>query len=109
MRQKGVPRKYTEELLDVLQKSAKNKSFLDEFLQDILTPKEYEVLAIRWQIVQLLAEGLTQREITERLKTGIATVTRGSRELRDTNGAFMKLLQSKINISHPSWWARSQT
>ena len=41
---KKVPQKYTEELLEILQKSAKNKHFLDEFLNDLLTPKEYKLL-----------------------------------------------------------------
>ena len=96
---KTIPRKYIDELLAVIQKTSNNKAFLDEFLQDLLTPKEYETLALRWQIVQLLAQGLTQREITQKLKIGIATVTRGSRELSNTNGAFMKLLQSKLSAS----------
>ena len=106
MRQKSVPKKYKDELLDVLQKSAKDRMFLDEFLQDILTPVEYEALAIRWQIVKLLAEGMTQREITEKLHIGIATVTRGSRELHDEQGAFMKLLQPKLDSA---WWSRSHS
>ena len=96
---KKVPQKYTEELLEIIQKTAKNKHFLDEFLKDLLTPKEYEVLALRWQIVKLLAEGLTQREITEQLHIAIATVSRGSRELHDEDGAFMKLLHPQLNSS----------
>lgn len=91
--------KYKDELIEIIQKSAKNKAFLDEFFKDLLTPKEYETLAIRWQIVKMLAEGAGQREITTKLKTGIATVTRGSRELRNHDGAFMKLLESKMNAS----------
>ncbi len=94
-----VPQKYTDELLEIVQKSAKNKHFLDEFLKDLLTPREYDALVLRWQIVKLLAEGLTQREITEQLHIGIATVTRGSRELHDEQGAFMKLLQPQFNSS----------
>ena len=106
MKQKGLPKKYKDELLEVVQKSAKDKDFLDQFLQDMLTPGEYEALAIRWQIVKLLAEGLTQREISQRLKIGLATITRGSRELHNKQGAFMKLLQPKPTSS---WWSRSHT
>ena len=91
MRQRSIPKRYTEELLDILQKSAKSPAFLDGFLHDLLTPGEYDALAIRWQIVKLLADGLTQREITERLHISIATVTRGSRELYDKHGAFAAL------------------
>ena len=104
MKQKGLPKKYKEEFLEVMYKSAKDKDFLDQFLQDMLTPGEYEALAVRWQIVKFLAEGLTQREISQRLKIGISTVTRGARELYDKDGAFMKLLQPKPTSA---WWSRS--
>lgn len=96
---KKVPQKYIDELLAILQKTANRKHFLDEFLKDLLTPREYETLALRWQIVKLLAEGKTQREIVEELHIGIATVSRGSRELHDEDGAFMKLLHPKFNSS----------
>ena len=97
---KTIPRKYVDELLEILQKTAKDRGFLDEFLQDLLTPTEYDVLAVRWQIVKLIAEGMGQREITDKLRTGIATVTRGSRELRDKHGAFMKILGNSWQSSH---------
>ena len=104
MKQKGISRKYIDELLEILQKSAKDKAFFDAFLQDLLTPGEYEALALRWQIVKMLADGMTQREITQKLKIGISTVTRGSRELYDKTGAFMKLLNPKPTSA---WWSRS--
>ncbi len=50
----------------------------DLLLQDLLTPQEREVLAERWQIIQELAKGTPQRKIAQKLKIGIATVTRGS-------------------------------
>ncbi len=60
----------------------KSKSEMLEFLKGILTPKEFEELVTRLQIVKLIKAGLPHQEIARRLKVGVATVTRGSRELR---------------------------
>lgn len=69
----------------------KQKSRLEmlEFLKGILTPKEFEELKTRLQIVKLIKTGLPHQEIARRLKVGVATVTRGSREIR--LGRFKKI------------------
>ena len=59
-----------------------NKEGALDFLQGILTPQELEQLPIRLQIVKKLKKGEVQRKIADELGVGIATVTRGSRELR---------------------------
>jgi TrpR family trp operon transcriptional repressor len=48
-------------------------------LRSLLTNSEIGALAQRLEILDGLATGTPQREISERLKVGIATVTRGSR------------------------------
>ena len=60
-----------------------------EFLKGILTPKELDELVTRLQIIKLLKQGLPHQEIARRLGVGVATVTRGSRELR--LGRFRKI------------------
>ncbi|MDO8741596.1 MAG: Trp family transcriptional regulator [Candidatus Roizmanbacteria bacterium] len=62
----------------------KNKSGVEmlDFLKGILTPSELDELTTRLQIVKLLKKGLPHQEIARRLEVGVATVTRGSRELR---------------------------
>lgn len=64
----------------------KSTSELKAFIQAILTPKEIEEIPKRLQIVKLLKQGMPQREIAQKLKVGVATVTRGSRELH--KGSF---------------------
>ncbi|PIY71417.1 hypothetical protein COY88_00260 [Candidatus Roizmanbacteria bacterium CG_4_10_14_0_8_um_filter_35_28] len=49
---------------------------------NILTPREIDELSTRLQIVKLLKKGLPHQEIARRLGVGVATVTRGSREIR---------------------------
>lgn len=60
----------------------KGQEALHSFLTEILTPKELEEIAHRHQILHLLNAGWTQREISAKLGVGIATVSRGARELK---------------------------
>ena len=60
----------------------KTQKQMSEFLKGILTPKELNELETRLQIVKLLKKGLPHQEIARRLKVGVATVTRGSKELQ---------------------------
>ncbi len=55
---------------------------MEDFLLGILTPKELQEIPMRLSIVKMLKRGIRQHEIAEDLGVGIATVTRGSRELR---------------------------
>lgn len=60
----------------------KTEEGMEDFLLGILTPKELEEIPRRLEIVKMLKEGIPQHEIAESLGVGVATVTRGSRELR---------------------------
>lgn len=62
--------------------SQKTSRDMLEFLKGILTPKELEEMSTRLQIVKLIKKGHPHQEIARRLEVGVATVTRGSRELR---------------------------
>ncbi len=52
------------------------------FLEGILTPKELEEIPTRLQIIKKLKKGEKQHKIAEELGIGIATVTRGSKEIQ---------------------------
>lgn len=52
------------------------------FLEGILTPKELDTLLTRIEIVKKLKQGLPHHQIAEELQVGVATVTRGSKELQ---------------------------
>jgi TrpR family trp operon transcriptional repressor len=62
-------------------------------LEDILTPQELESVAERWQEVQLLAKGMTQRDVAKKLNISISKVTRGSRMLQYGTGGFRLFLE----------------
>ena len=69
------------ELVEAFLKNKSASEMLD-FLKGILTPREIDELSTRLQIVKLLKKGLPHQEIARRLGVGVATVTRGSREIR---------------------------
>lgn len=55
---------------------------LANFLQGLLTPSEIVELAQRLEIVKQLKQGIPQHKIARNLGVGVATVTRGARELK---------------------------
>jgi len=85
---------YGVEMEELIRKICKNrkKSLLRDFLFDLLSPAEYKDLAVRWQIVKMLDNRISQRQISKALKVSVATVTRGSRELLNKTGGFRQSL-----------------
>jgi Trp operon repressor len=84
---------YTQDLIHILYTYAHNEIVLKEFLKDLLTPKEYRDIGIRWQIIKRLVDHEKHRDIARELKIGVGTVTRGSRELSDKNGGFWQIVK----------------
>jgi TrpR family trp operon transcriptional repressor len=64
-------------------------------LNDILTPQELESLAERWQLIQALHTGKSQRDIAKDLGVSISKITRGSRMLQYGSGGFQHFLKKK--------------
>ncbi|MEJ6069549.1 trp operon repressor [Psychrobacter sp. 16-Bac2893] len=55
---------------------------IDELLTALLTTKEQHEIANRICIFDLLERGITQRDISEQLGVGIATVSRGAKAMQ---------------------------
>lgn len=83
---------YGVELEQLVGKIGKNKALMREFLFDILSPAEYRELAVRWQIVKMLERKVPHRDIAKKLKVGVATISRGARELANKKGGFRLIL-----------------
>lgn len=73
--------RYQQELIKHLL-AAKDSQHLEQRLSNLLTPSELSEISKRLQIFKLLNEGMPQRQIAEQLGVGIATVTRGSRAMK---------------------------
>ncbi len=69
--------------------SIRDKKLLEDFLVGCTTAKERAELTKRVAIIQRLLAGEAQQKIARELKVGVATVTRGSKEL--AQGAFKAL------------------
>jgi len=76
--------------------SVSDEKLMEDLLNGILTPAERSEIALRLQIVKQLLDGTPQAKIAKNLGVGIATVTRGSRELKQ--GHF-KVLSKKSKIT----------
>lgn len=72
---------------------AKGPQEVRELFAALLTPAELQTVAERWQIVQQLMIGATQRKVRDSLGVGIATVERGARELRYGKGTLQKFYE----------------
>lgn len=70
-----------DKLVKILLK-VKTKEEMENFLQGLLTPGEIVEFSTRIDIVSMLKKGIPQHEIAEKLGVGVATVTRGSNELK---------------------------
>ncbi len=84
---------YKKEVIEVLYKISKDKDLLSNFIKDILTPREFDNIGVRWQIIKKLDKGENHQSIAGDLGLGVATVTRGSREMRKKEGGFRRALK----------------
>lgn len=86
-------KKNEKNIIETIIEIGNNPAFLDSFLRDLLTTSEYLEIKKRWEIIKMLNAGINQHQIAKNLHVGIATVTRGSRALRESKGGFKKILK----------------
>ena len=73
------------------------------FLGDLLSPRELSNCASRWYIIRCLADGLSYREVQERVhvndtRVGGATILRAKRALADSKGGFRMALERTAKL-----------
>ena len=83
-------------LLHQLLTETNNSKNMELFLKALFTNKELKELENRLKIFQMLLQGRKQREISEDLNVGIATVTRGSYAYE--NEDFFKINSNILDI-----------
>ena len=78
-------------------KAACKADIMEEFCQLFFTLDEREALTMRLKIIEaLMRNQQSQREIKERLKVGIATITRGSTSLRSAPPELVQWLHATL-------------
>jgi Trp operon repressor len=66
-----------------------------DFLEDLFTEKELKDITERVQILRLLKQWKTQRDIAEELKISVTTVNRWAKVLKNGKWAF---IDTKITL-----------
>lgn len=73
--------KALQKLVEIFEKVATREQ-LENLLLGLLTPSEIAELAQRIEIVRLLKKGMGQHAIARKLGIGVATVSRGAKEIK---------------------------
>ena len=64
------------------------------FFLDLCTPAELQAMKDRWLVVELLAAGLTYREIHDRSGVSVTTIGRVARCLSEGAGGYRQALET---------------
>ena len=67
----------------------------ERFLRDLCTRSELDAMAHRWQVAQLLDEGLPYLEVAARTGASTTTVTRVAQWLRNGEGGYRLALDRR--------------
>jgi|SRR5579862_2716671 len=67
----------------------------ERFLRDLCTIAELDAMAHRWQVAQLLNEGLPYLEVARRAHASTTTVTRVAQWLRHGEGGYELALRRR--------------
>ncbi len=71
----------------------KTPAAAEKFLKEMLTTREYHDFTLRWELLELLSDGMPQRGIAERLGISLCKITRGARILKAKNSIVAKFLK----------------
>ena len=72
------------------------------FLHDLCTPAELQALVDRWQVVELLEEGLTYRRINGLTGVSVTTIGRVARFLADGFGGYRTVIDRIAGRNKPT-------
>ena len=65
---------------------------LEVFLSELLTPAELHDLVLRWELLELLAGGASQRKVAAALGVSLCKITRGAKILKRPGSVAAQLL-----------------
>jgi len=74
----------------------------NEVILELLTPSEIRMLKNRWEIINLLKEGLSIRNIAKKVKVGTDTVVRVARMSRKND--VKKVIEPEIPFKTSTPW-----
>ncbi len=65
---------------------------IKKFFRGLFTPAELKDFAERWLLVKEIDRGTTQRAIAKTYNMSLCKITRGSKEMKDDQSAFVQML-----------------
>ncbi len=72
------------------------------FVRDLCTPAELQALVDRWQVVELLEQGLTYRKINSLTGVSVTTIGRVARYLTDGFGGYRTAIDRTADQDSPT-------
>jgi len=76
-----------------------DQELIKGFLTCILTPSERLDIAARWELVNRIDQGETQRRVAQELGVSLCKITRGSRELKKPDSPFKAMLRLRDQLA----------
>ena len=73
-----------------------------DFFRDLCTPAELQALVDRWQVVELLEQGLTYRKIQDVTGVSVTTIGRVARFLTDGFGGYRTAIDRTARHASPT-------
>ena len=70
---------------------------MEALLSELLTEAELSALNLRWELMQQLLAGKTQRAIAQDLGVSLCKVTRGNKILKRSDSISLRLLGGNID------------
>ena len=82
--------------------SLRTASECRNFFRDLCTPAELQALVDRWQVVEMLEQGLTYRRINDLTGVSVTTIGRVARFLTDGFGGYRVAIDRTSSQSTPT-------
>lgn len=67
---------------------------------EIFTPAEIQDVALRWRLMEMLNEGVSQRQIASELGISLCKITRGSKVLKKRSSVSKRILNQNRGEDH---------
>lgn len=72
-----------------------DKKRMRAFFDEIFTHAERKDFSLRWALMKLLRQGMTQRKISSELGVSLCKITRGSKIIRNPKSVTNQILNRK--------------
>ncbi len=87
--------KSTDRLVQVLC-SIDDPRMMKKFIKEVFSPSEIEDISKRWNVMEMLKSGHSQRAIASKLGVSLCKITRGSKLLKAGGSVTNRILEKQI-------------